>query len=61
MANEKLQKIIYVKREYDGDESFLVCSEKPDVISEQEDTIEVGVYKLDRIANLTNQTIIEEK
>lgn len=58
---EKFPEKIYVKREYDEDESYLLCSEKPSDISEQEDTIKVGVYELTQVTNLVNKTVIEEK
>ena len=61
MTKEKLPERIYVKREYDGDDSFLLCAEESNGISESEDTIEVGEYQLVRKVNLVNKTVIEEK
>lgn len=60
MAEEKFPEKIYIKREYDGDDSYLLCGEEPGDISESEDVIEVGEYQLVRKVNLVSKTIIVE-
>lgn len=55
---KKLPKTIYVKREQDGDDSFLIADEDLSGISEAEETIAAGEYVLQRMVKVTNKTQI---
>jgi len=52
----KLPKKIYVKKEKDGDEEFLIAGEKASEIADQEDVTKAGEYILKREVNLVNAT-----
>jgi hypothetical protein len=60
MKIDEFPNTIYVKIENDGDDDFLIAGVEPSDISEAEDTIEVGEYRLMNVKKATNKTILED-
>ena len=54
----KLPKTIYVKREIDGTEKYLIADERPENISKENTIITVGEYELKAMRRLTNRTTV---
>jgi hypothetical protein len=58
----KLPDIVFIKieKEREPEDDFLVAVVDPSDISEAESTIDIGIYRLDKIKKLTNATTLGE-
>lgn len=54
-------KTIFVKIENDDDEEYLIASENPEGISEQDSEIVAAKYTLEKEVNIINTTTIENR
>lgn len=58
MAKKKYPKTIFVKREKDGTDSFLVAHEGVTDAAEMNEDVEVAVYKLSHTAKLKTRVLV---
>jgi hypothetical protein len=60
MANKALKfpVKVYVKREGDGDEMYLVCTEDPKEFAETDAEVVAGVYVLESSVKITAPTVV---
>ncbi len=59
MPKPKFPKQIYVKREYDNTESWLIAQETPGGIVDADDEEIIAIYQLVRIAKASAPTRVE--
>jgi hypothetical protein len=55
VAKKKLPKVIYVFREVDGDDSYLLCADDVEELSQMGEVRKVGVYELKEEKTLTTK------
>lgn len=56
----KLPKVIYVKKEIDGDDEFFISSEHTRDLAEKDEPVIIGTYRLEQLNEVRMGVIVNE-